>query len=133
MTARLQTQLALPLTTMIEPVHGTSNGDINGSDGTLELRSPVKGATKLARPLIEPLIEPLTEREREVLHLLTDGCSNAEIAEQLVLAVGTVKFYTAQIYGKLGVRNRTQASLRARDLHLLPAAPTPAAARDLVP
>jgi DNA-binding CsgD family transcriptional regulator/tetratricopeptide (TPR) repeat protein len=65
------------------------------------------------------LVEPLTEREIEVLHLLAEGLSNVEIAERLVLAVGTVKYYTSEIYGKLGVRNRTEAAARARELGLL--------------
>ena len=65
------------------------------------------------------LVEPLTEREIEVLQLLAQGLSNPEIAEKLVLAVGTVKYYTSEIYGKLGVRNRTQAAARGRDLGLL--------------
>ncbi len=65
------------------------------------------------------LVEPLTERELEVLGLLAEGLSNPEIAGQLILAVGTVKHYTSVIYGKLGVSNRTQAVIRARELNLL--------------
>ncbi|HSM55925.1 MAG TPA: tetratricopeptide repeat protein, partial [Candidatus Sulfomarinibacteraceae bacterium] len=52
-----------------------------------------------------PLVEPLTKREAEVLQLLAEGLSNAQIAERLVLALGTVKYYTSEIYGKLGVSN----------------------------
>lgn len=65
------------------------------------------------------LVELLTEREDEVLQLLAEGLSNAQIAEQLVLAVGTVKYYTSEIYGKLGVQNRLQAVNRARELDLV--------------
>ena len=65
------------------------------------------------------LIDPLTEREREVLHLLAAGHSNRQIAETLVLALGTVKWYINQIYEKLDVTNRTQAAARARELNLL--------------
>jgi ATP/maltotriose-dependent transcriptional regulator MalT len=67
----------------------------------------------------QPLIEPLTERELEVLHLIAAGLTNQQIANRLVIALGTVKYYTAQIYGKLGVHNRTQAVARARELALL--------------
>ncbi|HEX5690228.1 MAG TPA: tetratricopeptide repeat protein, partial [Roseiflexaceae bacterium] len=67
----------------------------------------------------QPLAGPLTEREREVLTLMAEGLSNPEIAERLVIAVGTVKAYTANIYGKLGVRNRTSAARRARELKLI--------------
>ncbi len=65
------------------------------------------------------LVEPLTEREAEVLQLLAEGLSNAQIAERLVLAIGTVKYYTSEIYGKLGVKNRLQAVNRARELDLV--------------
>jgi len=66
-----------------------------------------------------PLIEPLSERELEVLRLLAAGLSNREIAADLFLAVGTVKKYTSNIYGKLNVRKRTQAVARARELGLV--------------
>jgi len=67
-----------------------------------------------------PLPEPLSTREREVLALLAAGCSYREIADQLIVALGTVQAHCGSIYGKLGVRNRTQAVLRAGELHLLP-------------
>ncbi len=66
-----------------------------------------------------PLIEPLSERELEVLRLIADGCSNQEIARRLFIAIGTVKRHTVNIFGKLGVANRTQAVSRGRELHLL--------------
>lgn len=72
-----------------------------------------------ARPPDAGLPEPLTEREREILQLLAQGLSNREIAQRLFLAEGTVKNYVTRILGKLGVRDRTQAALRARELGLL--------------
>lgn len=65
------------------------------------------------------LVEPLSEREREILGQIAAGRSNQEIAEQLIFSLGTVKWYTSQIYGKLGVKSRTQAIARARELGLL--------------
>ncbi|MCK5550478.1 MAG: response regulator transcription factor [Hyphomicrobiaceae bacterium] len=65
------------------------------------------------------LVEPLSEREREVLQLLSSGASNREIAEALVIAHGTVKNHVTSILGKLGVRDRTQAAIKARDLGLI--------------
>jgi LuxR family maltose regulon positive regulatory protein len=68
---------------------------------------------------LAPGLSPLTAREREVLHLLSEGESNREIARRLVLSTGTVKKYVYNICGKLGVQSRTQALARARTLHLL--------------
>jgi LuxR family maltose regulon positive regulatory protein len=66
-----------------------------------------------------PLIEPLSERELEVLRLMAAGCPNSEIAKQLIIAVGTAKRHTANIFDKLDVRNRTEAVAKARQLGLL--------------
>ena len=75
-----------------------------------------------ASPLepVSPLSEPLTTREQAVLGLLAAGHSNQEIADQLFLSLGTVKWYTGQIYGKLQTRSRTHAIARARELRLVP-------------
>jgi LuxR family maltose regulon positive regulatory protein len=68
---------------------------------------------------ISNLVEPLTGRELEILRLVTAGLSNAAIAVQLVVSVGTVKSHLKHIYGKLAVQSRTQAVARARRLELL--------------
>jgi ATP/maltotriose-dependent transcriptional regulator MalT len=65
------------------------------------------------------IVDPLTERELEVLRFIADGLSNHDIASQLFISIGTVKWYCSQIYDKLGVQSRTQAILRAQDLKLL--------------
>jgi LuxR family maltose regulon positive regulatory protein len=77
--------------------------------------------TPFATPLAPSatLIEPLTDREIDVLRLVTAGFSNAAIAAQLVVSVGTVKTHLKHIYGKLAVQSRTQAVAQARTLHLL--------------
>jgi LuxR family maltose regulon positive regulatory protein len=67
----------------------------------------------------DDLVEPLSERELEVLSLLAEGCTNAEIGQRLHLALSTVKWHTSNIYGKLGVKNRSQAIVRGRNLGLI--------------
>jgi LuxR family maltose regulon positive regulatory protein len=66
------------------------------------------------------LVEPLSEREIEVLQLISEGLSNQEIATRLYLSLNTVKVHTRNINGKLGVSSRTKAVARARALGSLP-------------
>jgi LuxR family maltose regulon positive regulatory protein len=66
------------------------------------------------------LMEPLSDRELEVLQLVAEGLTNSEIASRLFLSLHTIKAHARNIYGKLGVHNRTQAVARARALGLLP-------------
>lgn len=68
------------------------------------------------------LVEPLSKRELEVLCLIAEGLSNDEIAQRLVISLSTVKGHTSNIFGKLGVKHRTQAVARARSLGLIPPA-----------
>ena len=63
--------------------------------------------------------EPLSGREVEVLTLLASGRSNREIARELLVAVGTIKTHTNNIYGKLGAKNRAETLARARMAGLL--------------
>ncbi|MEW6228258.1 MAG: LuxR C-terminal-related transcriptional regulator [Bacillota bacterium] len=65
------------------------------------------------------IVEPLSERETEVLQLISRGLSNREIAQRLFVSLPTIKWHATNIYGKLGVRNRTQAVARARALGIL--------------
>ncbi|MCB0090341.1 MAG: hypothetical protein KDE54_20700 [Caldilineaceae bacterium] len=65
-------------------------------------------------------ITPLTPRELEVLVLVNQRLTQAEIANTLVISVGTVKNHTHNIYSKLGVRNGRQAVSKARTVGILP-------------
>jgi len=58
-------------------------------------------------------IDPLTERELEVLKLVAHGCTNREIADQLVITEGTVRTHVSNILDKLHLASRTQATLYA--------------------
>jgi DNA-binding NarL/FixJ family response regulator len=77
---------------------------------------PAGGASKRAVP---GLVEPLTAREGDVLRLLAAGRSNRQIAADLVVALGTVKFHVHAVYGKLAAENRVHAVARARALGLV--------------
>jgi len=65
------------------------------------------------------LVEPLSERELEILQAVATGASNREIAAELFIAEGTVKNHITSILGKLAVRDRTQAAIKARELGLI--------------
>jgi DNA-binding NarL/FixJ family response regulator len=84
------------------------------------------------RPAVEQLPEApqhdLTRRELEILRLVAEGQSNAQVAGLLWVTEQTVKFHLANIYRKLAVANRTEASRWAQLHGLLPLQPVPSAA-----
>ena len=57
--------------------------------------------------------EELTEREMEVLQLIAQGKSNQEVADELFIGIKTVKYHLTNLFGKLGVEDRTQAAIYA--------------------
>jgi LuxR family maltose regulon positive regulatory protein len=66
----------------------------------------------------EGVIEPLSEREMQVLRLLSLGLSNSAVADQLYISLATVKTHIRHIFEKFGVENRIEAINRAKELHL---------------
>jgi DNA-binding NarL/FixJ family response regulator len=80
-----------------------------------EVPPPValKLAQSIRREREDAPVEPLTERELDVLKLIGQSSSNKEIAETLVLMEGTVRTHVYNIFGKLGLKHRTQAVLYA--------------------
>jgi len=62
----------------------------------------------------------ISQREYEVLELMSQGMSNQEIADKLFISLSTVKTHTANLYVKLDVKRRTQAVQRAKELQLIP-------------
>lgn len=76
------------------------------------------GASRVDDKLHEPL-DDFKERELEIINLMADGLSNQEIADQLFIAVGTVRWYNKQIYSKLGTSRRTEAIALARQMGLI--------------
>jgi LuxR family maltose regulon positive regulatory protein len=82
-------------------------------------KAELKGQPTPTKSLVPSLVEPLSERELEILGLMAGGMSNQDIAQKVVVTIGTVKWHLNNIYGKLDVRSRTQAIARARELGLL--------------
>ena len=83
------------------------------------MENPGKRETKMRDPEEVDWSEPLSQREVEILRLISDGLTNREIAQKLVLSVDTVKWYNKQLYSKLGVSSRTQAASLARQKSIL--------------
>lgn len=86
-----------------------------------DLDTEVEGTTAARREFTAPPahIEPLSNREQEVLELLVSGLTNREIAEKLVITVGTTKWHVHNIYQKLDVSSRAEAIARAYEWQLL--------------
>ncbi len=74
---------------------------------------------KTALSPTQPLVDPLSQREMEILKLISQGLSNGAIGERLFLALDTVKGHNRRIFEKLQVQNRTEAVARSRELGLL--------------
>jgi LuxR family maltose regulon positive regulatory protein len=90
-----------------------------------ESKGPPNQASALANPpptttTSEALAEQLTTRELEILRCVAAGMPTAAIATQCTVAASTVNWHLQNVYAKLGVRSRTQALARARELGLLP-------------
>jgi LuxR family maltose regulon positive regulatory protein len=83
----------------------------------LALLAPTPAQPSIANA--EEWVEGLSEREVEVLRWMARGLGNLQIAEQMVVAESTVKKHINHIFGKLGVENRTQALIKARERGLL--------------
>jgi LuxR family transcriptional regulator, maltose regulon positive regulatory protein len=126
---RLFVDEGAPMTRLLVQMRARRPGEHDGSlrycDRLLALlgRAPdtfaPPAATAVPRPGVQPLDESLRDRELEVLRLIIAGCSNREIAERLVIAVSTVKWYVNTIYSKLQVDSRTKAIARARELDIV--------------
>lgn len=76
-----------------------------------------KGANRT--PMNQGLIEPLSERELDVLRMLSTDLDGPAIARELVVSLNTVRTHTKNVYAKLGVNNRRAAVSRAAELDLL--------------
>jgi LuxR family maltose regulon positive regulatory protein len=85
---------------------------------TAEILAAMGETTSSAQSVTQGLIEPLTTRELEILKLIEAGCSNQDIANNLVISIATVKRHISNIYIKLGAKSRTQAVSLSKELGL---------------
>jgi DNA-binding NarL/FixJ family response regulator len=92
---------------------------VRAAEGLVEGASSRGPAGTRAATTSASLPEPLTARETDVLRLLVEGRSNRQIADELFLSVGTVKFHVHAVLGKLGATSRLEAAARARSLGLI--------------
>jgi DNA-binding NarL/FixJ family response regulator len=100
--------------------------DATRDDVRTALEAVARGHAVLAPGLARRLLavppsrafEELTDREEEVLRMIADGRTNEEIAATLVLSLKTVRNHVSNICAKLGVADRTQAAIRAREAGL---------------
>lgn len=86
-------------------------GEVGGAVENISWPVPSFNQTELS--------DPLTDREYEILINIAEGLSNREIGERLGIAETTVKTHVSRIIGKLGVKRRGQAVVRARELRLI--------------
>lgn len=101
---------------MLRAIRAVANGEAIFGPG---IAQRLIGFFSTSRPSAQSRIFPdLTEREGEVLELITQGRTNVEIAEQLVLSLKTVRNHVSNIFSKLQVVDRAQAVLRAREAGL---------------
>jgi ATP/maltotriose-dependent transcriptional regulator MalT len=77
-------------------------------------------ATRLVGQVREPAREPLSQRELDILGLISRGCSNREAAARLFISEATVKTHVLHIYAKLGVNDRAAAVAAGFERGLLP-------------
>jgi DNA-binding NarL/FixJ family response regulator len=91
---------------------------LGGSSSPLSAGTSAKSPAQSVRDAEIPLSE-LTAREIEVLRLIAQGATNREIATQLVISEGTVKNHISNMLSRLGLRDRTQAAIYAREHGLL--------------
>jgi len=111
-----------PATQLVTALRAAASGDAVLSPSVA--RRVVQRLAKQPGVPQHRLLDDLTSREREVLLLMADGLSNAEIAGQLHVVEGTVKTHVARILMKLGVRDRLQAVLAAYRLGLVDLSPS---------
>ena len=101
-----------PAGRLVAAIRAAATGDAVLA-GSVARRVASELTRRTTGPVPQDAVASLTERERDVLRLMADGCSNAEIAGRLYIGEGTVKTHVARVLMKLGVRDRLQAVVLA--------------------
>jgi DNA-binding NarL/FixJ family response regulator len=96
-----------PREEIVAAIHRTAQGETTVSP---RITDTLYRVVKHGTPGDSSIVEDLNEREREILNLLANGLTNADIAEKIHLAEGTVRNYVSSIFAKLNVADRTQAA-----------------------
>ena len=111
----------VPAARLVEAIRATARGEsiLEPTVAAKVIAEFTRVSSLLPSAQMEQLVEPLSERELEILALIARGARNREIADRLFIAEGTVKNHVTHILGKLDVRDRTQAALKAKELGLL--------------
>jgi DNA-binding NarL/FixJ family response regulator len=100
-----------PATQLVSAIRAAAAGDAVLAPSVT--RRVVDELGRRQAPATIQRLDVLTDRERDVLTLMAEGCSNAEIGDRLFITEGTVKTHVARILVKLGVRDRLQAVVLA--------------------
>lgn len=106
---------------LADSIRSTAHGDsiLDPSVAAKVVAEFSRVSSMVAATSSEVLPEPLSEREIELLKLIASGSSNKEIADTLFITEGTVKNHITHILGKLGVRDRLQATLKAKEIGII--------------
>jgi DNA-binding NarL/FixJ family response regulator len=106
---------------LVEAIRATARGEsiLEPSVAAKVIAEFTRVSSMVPAAQMEQMVEPLSERELEILALIARGATNREIGDRLFITEGTVKNHVTHILAKLGVRDRTQAALKARELGLL--------------
>ena len=110
---RLFLDAGLPLHRLLRDIT-QAHADHNAARYARDLLAEAQQAETPQHP-----VDTLTERQIEVLHYMAQGASNQDIADTLVISLGTVKSHIHQIMNKLDAQNRTEAVSKARNLNIL--------------
>jgi len=106
---------------LFEAIHATSRGEYFLLPSiTAKVMAEFSRLSRPAPKLDMELVDPLSNREVEILRLVSTGLSNKEIADKLVIAEGTVKNHLTNILAKLAAKDRMQAVIKARDMGIIP-------------